>query len=115
MNVQIIVHTKTSPSIMSKKAEELAKELYPDPKIEDYDDILVYRADRDNAIMGRANVICTYEQAEKDLALTWETIKEIYLVGQSVIEDEFCGRFDDTKDDDDFYKEVFRRFNSERE
>lgn len=51
---------------MSKRAEELAKQLYPDPKLEDYDDILVYRADRYNAIMGRSNVICVYEQAEKD-------------------------------------------------
>lgn len=52
---------------MSKRAEELAKQLYPDPKLEDYDDILVYRADRDNAIMGRSNVICVYEQAVKDI------------------------------------------------
>ena len=36
------------------RAEELANELFPEPKLENYDDILVYRADRDNAIMGRA-------------------------------------------------------------
>ena len=52
---------------MSKRAEELAKQLYPDPKLESYDDILVYRADRDNAIMGRVNVVRVYEQAEKDI------------------------------------------------
>lgn len=52
---------------MSKRAEELAKQLYPDPKLENYDDILVYRADRDNALMGRVNVMHVYEQAEKDL------------------------------------------------
>lgn len=59
---------------MSKRAEELAKQLYPDPKLENYDDILVYRTDRDNALMGRANVICVYEQAEKDFlekAVKW--------------------------------------------
>lgn len=50
------------------RAEELAKQLYPDPKLEDYDDILVYRTDRDNALMGRSNVRCVYEQAEKDIA-----------------------------------------------
>ena len=52
---------------MSKRAEELAKQLYPDPKLEDYDDILVYRADRDNSLMGRVNVVRVYEQAEKDI------------------------------------------------
>lgn len=52
---------------MNKRAEELAKQLYPDPKLEDYDDILVYRTDRDNAVMGRANVRYVYEQAEKDI------------------------------------------------
>lgn len=59
---------------MSKRAEELAKQLYPDPKLENYDDILVYRTDRDNALMGRANVICVYEQAEKDLG--WHSVEE---------------------------------------
>ena len=52
---------------MSKRAEELAKQLYPEPKLENYDDILVYRADRDSASMGMANVVCVYEQAEKDM------------------------------------------------
>lgn len=59
---------------MSKRAEEFAKQLYPVPKLEDYDDTLVYRADRDNAIMGRANVLRVYEQAERDLALTAEDV-----------------------------------------
>lgn len=59
------------------RAEELANELFPEPKLENYDDILVYRADRDNAIMGRAMCYRVYEQAEKDLALTVEDIKTI--------------------------------------
>lgn len=59
---------------MGKKAEELAKQLYPDPKLEDYDDILVYRADRDSAIMGRANVMFVYKQAKKDLG--WISVKD---------------------------------------
>ena len=59
---------------MSKRAEDLAKQLYPDPKLENYDDILVYRTDRDNALMGRANVICVYEQAKKDLG--WHSVDE---------------------------------------
>lgn len=59
---------------MSKRAEELAKQLYPDPKLEDYDDILVYRADRDSALLGRINVVRVYEQAEKDLG--WHSVEE---------------------------------------
>ena len=59
---------------MSKRAEELAKQLYPAPKLEDYDDILVYRTDRDNAFMGRMNVVRVYEQAEKDLG--WHSVDE---------------------------------------
>ncbi|MBO7509970.1 MAG: hypothetical protein J6T35_02195 [Bacteroidales bacterium] len=59
---------------MSKRAEDLAKQLYPDPKLEDYDDILVYRADRDNALVGRTIVKCVYEQAEKDLG--WHSVDE---------------------------------------
>ena len=51
---------------MSKRAEELAKRLYPYPKLEDYDDTLVYRADRENAFMGRIIVVHVYEHAEKD-------------------------------------------------
>lgn len=63
---------------MSKREEELAKQLYPDPKLENYDDILVYRADRDNATMGRAIVVRVYKQAEKDIiAIIESRIAEI--------------------------------------
>ena len=92
---------------MSKRAEELANKLYPDPKIEDYDDILVYRADRDNAIMGRANAICIYEQAEKDLALKWEDIEEIYKL---VLEVEGSGEYACFPYGKPIYEEALRRF-----
>ena len=60
------------------KADDLAKQLYPDPRMDDYDDILVYRTDRDNASMGRINVVRVYEQAEKDiLALIESRLSEI--------------------------------------
>ena len=65
------------------RASELAKELFPDPKLEDYDDILVYRADRDNAIVGRAKAKIIYAEAEKDLALTAEDVScIIHLANQ---------------------------------
>lgn len=56
------------------RAEELANELFPEPKLENYDDILIYRADRDNAIMGRAMCYRVYEQAEKYLG--WHSVVE---------------------------------------
>jgi len=51
-----------------------------------------------------------------DLAeLSWETIEEIYSIGQDIIEEERNGCAYDTEDDDVFYKEISRRFNSKRE
>lgn len=76
---------------MSKRAEKLAKQLYPDPKLEDYEDILVYRADRDNALMGRVNVMRVYEQAEKDLG--WHPATEYPPVDKEVIV--LLGRYED--------------------
>ena len=68
---------------MSKRAEEMANELFPEPKLENYDDILIYRADRDNAIMGRAMCYKVYEQAEKDLS--WHPSTEHPPVDEEVI------------------------------
>ena len=99
---------------MSKRAEELAKQLYPDPKLEDYDDILVYRADRDNAIMGRSNVICVYEQAEKDLALTIDDLELLHTFLYAVKNNK-QGCFTFTRLSNEQYEEVLRRFNSQRE
>ena len=100
---------------MSKRAEELANKLYPDPKIEDYDDILVYRADRDNAIMGRANAICIYEQAEKDLALTWEDVRAILHTASSyAVEASKGGIKSPDLDTEEHYTKILKRFNETR-
>lgn len=69
------------------RAEELANELFPEPKLENYDDILIYRADRDNAIMGRAMCYRVYEQAKKDLELTVEDIKSIIQIADKMLDD----------------------------
>ena len=61
----------------------MANELFPEPKLENYDDILIYRADRDNAIMGRAMCYRVYEQAKKDLG--WHPSTEHPPVGEEVI------------------------------
>ena len=99
---------------MSKRAEELANQLYPDPKLENYDDILVYRADRDNASMGRANVVCVYEQAEKDLALTIEDIELLHTFLYAIKNNKH-GCFTFTRLPNEQYEEVLRRFKSFKE
>lgn len=94
---------------MSKKAEEVANELFPEPKLENYDDILIYRADRDNAIMGRAMCYRVYEQAEKDLALTWEDMAKIDAIILDV-NNEFAVDYSKEIDRQKIYEEVLKRF-----
>lgn len=48
------------------KAEEQAEQMFPEPQMENYDDILEYRNDRDWTIIARGAVTKGYEQAEKD-------------------------------------------------
>lgn len=48
------------------KAKELAEQMFPEPQMKDYDDILEYRNDRDWTIIARGAVVKGYEQAEKD-------------------------------------------------
>lgn len=99
---------------MSKRAEELAKQLYPDPKLEDYDDILVYRTDRDNASMGRINVVRVYEQAEKDLALTIADIYRIHVFLYAVKNNK-QGAFTFQRLKDEQYQDVLEKFNKAKE
>ena len=48
------------------KANELAEQMFPEPQMENYDDILEYRNDRDWTFIARCAVTKGYEQAEKD-------------------------------------------------
>lgn len=91
------------------KAEELAKQLYPDPRMEDYDDILVYRADRDNASMGRINIVRVYEQAEKDLALTIQDLELLHTFLYAVKNNKH-GCFTFTSLSEEQYAEILKRF-----
>lgn len=49
------------------KAKELAEQMFPEPQMENYDDILEYRNDRDWTIIARGAVVKGYTQAEQDL------------------------------------------------
>lgn len=48
------------------KAKELAEQMFPEPQMENYDDILEYRNDRDWTIIARGAVVKGYEQAQQD-------------------------------------------------
>ena len=49
------------------KAEELAEQMFPEPQMEDYDDILEYRNDRDWTFIARGAVVKGYEQAKEEM------------------------------------------------
>jgi hypothetical protein len=48
------------------KAKELAEQMFPEPQMEKYDDILEYRNDRDWTFIARGAVVKGYEQAQQD-------------------------------------------------
>ena len=83
------------------KAEDLAKELYPDwevtgvPKIDGQEESMV-RIQRVAYIKG-------YHQAEKDLELTWEDMRLIDRIASKLL-------LLRQEDDRDFYQEVLKRF-----
>lgn len=105
---------------MSKRAEQRALEAYPDTYTK-------YRKEDDPE--GVESGICTfpnthnleriafvngYEQAEKDLALTWEDIAEIDAL---IIEanNEFAVNYSKEISREQFYTEVLNRFNKLKE
>lgn len=55
-----------------------------------------------------------YEQAEKDLALTWQDMNELYIIFAQVdVEIEF-GEIDVKADTVGYYQEALKRFNERR-
>ena len=48
------------------KAKELAEQMFPKPQMENYDDILEYRNDRDWTFIARGAVVKGYNQAKQD-------------------------------------------------
>lgn len=90
------------------KAKELAEQMFPEPQMENYDDILEYRNDRDWTFIARGAFVKGYEQAEKDLELTWQDIQRIVKVADQMV-DEDRGKFM-AMEDEDYYKEVLARY-----
>jgi hypothetical protein len=87
------------------KAEERALEVYPIESHEMYDDL--YRQ-RNAYVKG-------YQQAEKDLELTWEDIQKIDVLIYAVLDEEKYKRYYTQDRDGDFYEEVLKRFKERKE
>lgn len=99
------------------KAEERALEAYPQNEVIVYgplpganepnriDDNLKYR-------IGYAE---GYEQAKKDLALTWEDMRRISRILDIMVDDDFKGEIPEEWGEEEYYEEVLRRFNKAKE
>lgn len=88
------------------RAEQRALEAYP----RDDDKELNFRRANYRIAYERG-----YEQAEKDLALTWEDIERIEHYCEQVNREHNMGTFRGTPYGKSFYKEVSRRFNKAKE
>ena len=91
------------------KAKELAELMFPEPQMENYDDILEYRNDRDWTIIARGAVVKGYEQAEKDLELTWQDIQRILDIADKIAVDYGSEKLNEIGYED-YCKEVLARY-----
>lgn len=93
---------------MSKRAEEAALRAYPEKMGMFYEADIHYRADLNKA--ARIKYIEGYEQAEKDLALTWEDVKAIFKIA-----DNYESELNRPKYlTQDYCQEILNRFNEIR-
>ena len=90
------------------KVKELAEQMFPEPQMENYDDILEYRNDRDWTFIVRGAFVKGYMQAEKDLELNWQDIQRIVKIADQIV-DEDRRKFM-AMEDEDYYKEVLARY-----
>lgn len=90
------------------RAEERALEAYPTQDM--YSSLL----DGSNRLK-REVFINGYEQAEKDLALTWEDIKKISRILDIMVDDDLKGEIPKEWGEEEYYEEVLRRFNKAKE
>ena len=96
-------------TIMSKRAEEAALEAYPIKQ--EYNDY--YGDYEDINIVERISFQEGYEQAEKDLALTWEDVQLLDLYAMECQVEESKGRkFNSSQE---FFEEVLQRFKARKE
>ena len=56
-----------------------------------------------------------YEQAEKDLELTWKDIRKIPRILDMIVDDDIKGKIPEEWGDEEYYEEVLRRFYKAKE
>ena len=94
---------------MMSKAEERALEAYPYNRAYTNNDV-----EYDGNFCNRLPYIEGYEQAEKDLELTWEDIEKITNIWDDLHEDEAV--YSKTGcDTPEFYQEILKRFKERKE
>ena len=86
------------------KAEDRALEAYP-KDIEEYVGVNGVKSIVDNNSWQRTIFIKGYHQAEKDLELDWEDIRDIFNIYEEVIDMDSC---------EDIYGEVLKRFKAQK-
>ena len=90
------------------KLQELGEKLFPrEPgKVVDAAGQIIDVSDKNSPL--RYGFFCGYEQAEKDLALTWKDIKLICEIEDRYWNEEWENN--DPKTTQEYYQEVLRRF-----
>lgn len=91
---------------MSKRAEEAALKAYP----EDISYSTVLERPFDYNGNWRRIFIQGYETAEKDLALTWEDVKEIVRIADTMMDFDPHNRPEWMESDKAYYTEVLKQF-----
>ena len=97
---------------MSKRAEEAALKAYPKEERKVWSSAFGM-FEFDKTAPERIAYQKGYDQAEKDLALTWEDIKLICEIEDRYWNEEFDENSKRTTQE--YYEEVLRRFNEQRE
>ena len=93
------------------KAEERAFEAYPIVMSQYSDNCKEYDSNESD----RLTFIEGYQQAEKDLELTWEDIQKIDVLIYAVLDEEKYKRYYTQDRDGDFYEEVLKRFKERKD
>lgn len=95
---------------MSKRAKQAALKAYPPHKGASQEWIKLHLSGGDCACF-----IKGYEQAEKDLALTWEDIAKIITIYEAGIENGDYDRYNDAKWMKEYSNDILRKFNQIKE
>lgn len=93
---------------MSKRAEETALKAYPERVLTDE-----YGFKEDYNLSLRIGYTEGYEQAEKDLALTWENIAKIITIYEQCVESDILMKYAKERDVRGASEEILRRFNEQ--